>query len=253
MEGPVSKYNFVKLDIVAYQEEDMPKPIKVPRRLAYVKREVAEAIPSWLRGTDFWRSPQMQLTAMKTRRGAQWVGYSGHGNGNSIDLNVEATMQLLNVKRKAALDEQMRKCGFVCHRLDGEMAFECWHYNYLPDVAFAKVQNLQSAFGQYTFDQLDDAMIKEHEKEWEALEEDTKAKQWALQKLGFYTAGIDGIWGKKSKAAFSVFEDLYVKSSKKARDWRRVLSFMTADFVVIGNVGPGRKFEALEKEVTIEW
>lgn len=236
----------VRIKWNCYSNDGVEAP--VPKRLSLLRADAAAAIPPYMRGTDFYRSANQQITALRTRRGAQWPGYSGHGEGRSIDFDVELSMKVGGFKRKKDMDNENITFGWVNHLLtrDGR-GFEEWHNNYLPEIALG-VYNGRS-YGTRSLDELEAQIKLDHKDEWELLHplnmdatkkftgDECKPLQWCLSKAGFYDGEIDGLWGKHSISAFLHATAMW---GAKNHNTRRVLGFITAGVQVIGETpAPG--------------
>ena len=79
--------------------------------------------------SDMFRSPESSLRKVQTDPNALPPGVSIHNMGLAIDIDVDASMTGFGVKTKAALDAEMEKHGWFCHRRDHAREKECWHYN----------------------------------------------------------------------------------------------------------------------------
>lgn len=114
----------------------------VPERALYMHPDAAVALllveedTGGLVYTDILRSPEAIRQAYSTKKGStQPVGFSYHGYGGCVDVDVEATLAKLGTNYEG-LVQIMAARGFYCHRRDGNpTASESWHFNYLgPDV-----------------------------------------------------------------------------------------------------------------------
>ena len=245
---PVSTYNLVRVrwPCYIYEDEDDGNKTKtgnVPKRLALLQKGAALALPGFCFASDFYRSAQQQITALNTRKGAQWVGYSGHGEGVSVDLDCGWSMKEAGLKTKKELDTEMLKAGWVNHILPvGQWGHESWHYNYLPDIAQLLLRN-PKACGTRSLDELEAYIVQQHQTEWMLLStfdvtkkyrgEDAKPLQYALQVAKFYDGDIDGIWGRYSISAFLHASAMWGRANHSTR---RVLAFISARVNVIGEV-----------------
>lgn len=240
----VSTYELYRIKWPAYSNDGVAA--NVPKRLGVLTLDAATALPKTVLATDFYRSPQQQIRALRERRGAQWPGYSGHGEGISVDLDVSASMKLNGFPKKKDLDAYMREYGWVCHLLtkDGR-GFEEWHYNYLPEIA-----KEHTKYGARSLDELEAEIKRRRKPDWDKFgtfdttkdffPKDTSGiknvvlLQWALQKCGFYDGEIDGLWGKHSRAAFAHATMMW---GAKNHSTKRVLAFISANVKVLGEVG----------------
>jgi len=146
--------------------------------------------------SDVLRTPESSLRAVKSGRGAKMPGFSGHNFGFSIDVDVKNTMKKLDLKTKPELDIWMANFGWYCHRTDGKLDHESWHWNFLGlDFKVGKVKS--------TAGYLEDKIQAWYGKQ---LHLDAIGQQQALKKLGFYGGDIDGLFGQRSKDALAAFQ-----------------------------------------------
>lgn len=113
-----------------------------PKRALYMRPEAAVALmlvekdTGGLVYTDIFRSAQAILQAYLSKPGiTQPVGYSFHGYGGAVDIDIDATKAKLGTTY-GGLITIMEARGFYCHRRDGEAGegkSESWHFNYLGD------------------------------------------------------------------------------------------------------------------------
>lgn len=192
----------------------------LPARMRFLASDAAASfaeIEPWAVVSDMWRSPESSLQAVREGRGAQPPGWSAHGIGLAIDLDIAASKALLGVATKAALDATMERHGWFCHRRDHVLGFEAWHYNFLG--VGAKVA------GALTSDEVEAAILARHGAE---LAPDDAECQRLLAKLGMYGGEIDGDIGPRSREAARAFErawGLNVDGVLDART-RRTLAFV---------------------------
>jgi len=153
--------------------------------------------------SDLLRTPESSLEAVRRGRGAQPPGYSLHNFGVALDLDIAPTMKRVGVATKPSLDAWMRERGWWCHRVDGKMAHEAWHYNYLrageqlghgPVTISPRVRST-AGYGEELIRRLYGAQI----------EPDDRACQEALARLRIYRGAIDGDVGPLTREAVRVF------------------------------------------------
>ncbi len=121
---------------------------QVPSRMRFLAPDVGPALMELEKDTggyvysDMWRSADASLQARRVKRGVQRPGYSPHGFGLAVDLDLYGIMKLYKVHYGDILDV-MRAHGWYCHRRDGlgpdEM--EAWHFNYLGNDAQKYLQH----------------------------------------------------------------------------------------------------------------
>lgn len=110
-----------------------------PKRALYMHPEAAHALmlveqdTGGLVYTDIYRSPEASRNAYRAKGGTQPAGYSYHGFGGCVDLDVGETLKKLGTTYDG-LCTIMEARKFYCHRRDGNpTASESWHFNYLDD------------------------------------------------------------------------------------------------------------------------
>lgn len=109
---------------------------KLPDRFRYLHPEAAAScvrmlgLAPWMRFSDMWRSAAESLHAVETKAGTKRPGYSGHGFGFSVDLDVDDCLRRSGMS-KPELDAWMQTNGWWCHRRDGQGGSESWHFNFL--------------------------------------------------------------------------------------------------------------------------
>jgi hypothetical protein len=189
--------------------------------------------------TGMRRTAEASLAASRAKQGVQPPGYSGHNYGLSVDVAIEdftvpggterrqGTLTSLGLSYPELL-AVMEKHGWYCHRRDRQRGFEEWHFNFLEmskganhylaaagrSWALAIESLIQDLYGA-SFDLRDLEM------------------QEALQKLGLYGGGLDGIIGPRSKEAIWAFQRAW-KLTKGPADGatQRTLAFVAAEIVV---------------------
>lgn len=176
--------------------------------------------------SDMFRSPESSLQAVKEKRGALPPGYSAHGYGLSIDIDVGKTMKRLSVKKKADLDKLLRDdFGLHCHRLNGTPGFEEWHYDFDVDGKLAS----RIKPGNKSMQPARERMLTDlYGKAWKLSSTDA---QVALKILGLYSGEIDGKFGRLSTEACLAFQRTWnlQKSGKLDDRTKRVLWFVAAN------------------------
>jgi len=99
-----------------------------------------ERITGGLVYTDIYRSPEAILRAYRAKPGTQPVGYSFHGYGGCVDIDVDATLKKLGVTYDQLLSTMAAR-SFYCHRRDRDPnASESWHFNFVDNVNFVFTQ-----------------------------------------------------------------------------------------------------------------
>lgn len=182
--------------------------------------------------TDMWRASLSSLArkypaGKPARPGTQPPAYSAHNYGFAIDIDVEKTMKRLVIK-KPELDAIMAEHGFYCHRRDGKLEREAWHYNCVV-VGDVPTQWLRFAGKKSTAGAVE-AMIEALYGRFWALTEVIDA-QAMLQRIGMYHGEIDGIAGPLTREAIKAFQRAWklVVDGKLGPRTNRTLAFRAAE------------------------
>lgn len=85
--------------------------------------------------TDIWRSAEVSLHAQESKTGVQAPGFSGHNFGFSVDMDVDGCQKKAGIRYQRLL-EIMAEFQFFCHRRDGSLGSEEWHFNHFPDPKY---------------------------------------------------------------------------------------------------------------------
>jgi hypothetical protein len=194
----------------------------MPPRMRWLHPDAAQSfaeIAGWAVVSDMFRSPESSLAAVRAGRGAQPPGYSAHNYGLAIDVDIAASMKGAKLKSKKALDEAMKAQGWWCHRLDGVLGFEAWHYNFLG--VGAKVA------GSLTGDEVERRIVELYGAE---LAPDERECQRLLAKLRFYGGEVDGDVGPLTREAARAFERAWGLNVDGVLDakTRRTLAYVAA-------------------------
>lgn len=179
--------------------------------------------------SDLLRSAESSLSAVRRGRGAQPPGYSLHNFGVALDIDITPTMRAVGAKTKAALDAWMRERGWWCHRVDGQLGHEAWHYNYLrageqlghgPVTISPRVRST-AGYAEELVQRLYSAQ----------LAPDDRACQEALARLRLYAGPIDGDVGPLTREAVRVFRRGWGLADGDRLDprTRRTLALVAAD------------------------
>lgn len=172
--------------------------------------------------SDMYRSAESSLWAIQNRKGAQPPGWSGHGYGRCVDINILQTMKNVGAKSKRALDSFMLERGWYCHLTDGTMAIESWHYNYLGVKSdFVRPGDKATSVSLERF------LRATYSQFFTLINPELQA---ALAKLGLYGGSIDGILGPQSKQAITKFRETWKITEPNifGPKTQRCLSFVTA-------------------------
>ncbi len=180
--------------------------------VSFMARLVAYVVVS-----DMRRTPEQSFDAIKRRKGSLPPGRSGHGFGWSIDIHVPKTIANLqragyNVRSKRALDDWMAQRGWYCHRADGLMELENWHYNfldtdYLRDKTPAQKRAKSPAL-------LELQIQRAYGEVFSRFASDVSAHQRALATLKLYNGAVDGDAGPRTRSAISMFQRMMGKYSR---------------------------------------
>jgi hypothetical protein len=202
----------------------------LPPRMRWLHPEAADAfsrIATVVCVSDMYRSAESSLAAMQAKRGVLPPGFSRHGYGLAVDLDVGETMKRLGTKSKPQLDGWMLERGWTCHRLDGKLEIESWHFNYRDarDTIFTGERTTR-AMGERQLQRLYGSQMKLSPRE----------VQEALAKLGLYRGAINGKIGPLSIAAGEAFARAWkigggmkADAPKPSASFQRVLAFVAAD------------------------
>lgn len=195
----------------------------MPTRMLFLQADAAKsfaAMAGWAVVSDMFRSPESSLQAVREGRGAQPPGYSAHNYGLAIDIDIKPTMLNREVKNKKDLDGVMASHGWYCHRRDGVLAFEAWHYNFLGKDA--------SIAGTLTSDEIEAKIVNLY---GSSLRPDDAECQRLLAKLKMYDGEIDGIVGPRTREAVRAFERAWGINTDGVLDakTRRTLAYVSCE------------------------
>jgi hypothetical protein len=179
----------------------------MPKRMAFLHPEAAFRLTmaqadlgNNLVFSDIWRSSLESLRrAFPEGKPPSTItkppGFSGHNFGFSFDLDVNETMKRTKLSKKA-LDAALAKHGIWCHRRDGLIKVESWHYNVL-------LTDLSGFFAHSTAPAVERQIQLVY---GEALTADPRQTQRCLQYLKLYNGDIDGKHGPLTKTAVTAFQ-----------------------------------------------
>lgn len=199
----------------------------MPARMRLLHPEAADAfhtISDSVTVSDMYRSPESSLQAVRSGRGALRPGYSAHGFGFAIDIDIHTTMKAIKAKTKVELDEFMEKHGFYCHRQDHRIDSEAWHYNFLGFGAMVS--------GRLSSDEVEELIMSLYGAELSPS--DTECQR-LLAKLRMYGGEIDGDIGPRSREAIRVFKRAWGLLPDDHIDtiFRRTLAFVACEHEII--------------------
>jgi hypothetical protein len=199
---------------------------RMPDRALFLHPEAAESfrhdLAKFCIVSDMLRSAASSLEAVRSGRGAQPPGFSGHNYGLSIDIEVDEAMKAIGVDSKEELDRFMELRGWYCHRRDGKRGREDWHYNYLrllgSDLVIPARFKTTSGYLEALIQRLYGDVLKP----------DDKTCQTYLRELMFYRGAIDGKIGPQSREAVRAFQRAWgiKETAKLDKKTRRTLAFV---------------------------
>jgi putative peptidoglycan binding protein len=211
---------------------------QVPKRARYMAPDAGPAFLRWygaaggqLVVTDMWRSAESSLAAIKSKRGAQAPGYSGHGFGFSVDLDIEATLRARSYSYEALCQEAAMH-SFHSHVRNGdEQRAESWHFNHLGPGALgylARTDPREPA----TWSRAIEARIID--RYGPAMRCTPGEAQAMLCRLGYYRGEVDARIGPLSRAALGAFQRAWMLPVTEALDERttRTLLFVAARIAI---------------------
>lgn len=180
--------------------------------------------------TDVFRSAEVSLMALRSKRGVKFPSYSGHNFGLSFDLDVHATLLALG-KRYPDLIDMLGDHSFFCHRRDMDgSASESWHFNAILKKEY---MDLALPHDRGSWDQPVEQVM------WDLYGQDFSYDGHELQrklvKLGLYHGEIDGSIGPLSQEAIMAFQRTWGlrPSGVAARTEQRLLAYVTAEVEVV--------------------
>lgn len=195
---------------------------RMPDRALFLAPDAAASflsIADLVTVSDMLRTPEASLAAVRAKRGAQPPGYSAHNYGLAIDVDIRATMRTMEAPSKRDLDAQLAAYGWRCHRLDGKMGFEAWHYNYLPGVITVGVTRTSSF--------IEAEIQRRYGAHFVLSDREIQAR---LRMLSMYRGELDGEIGPLSREALRAFQRAWGLRENGATDARtqRTLALVTA-------------------------
>jgi len=180
------------------------------------------------RASDMLRSAAESLHAIETKTGTKAPGLSGHGYGICIDVDVEDCLQRFGLRTKVELDHWMQDNGWWCHRKDGKLGPESWHYSFFGDQA--------DHFGVNQVDEYDTS----HALERKILELYGSGLNLTAEEA---TAALEALHFDAGDLSFAPMAQAGVKAFQRAWDLRatgildagtiRTLAFVTASRSVV--------------------
>lgn len=211
---------------------------KLPTRMLAMHPDAARALikleaeTGGLVYVGIFRTADAQLEAHRTKDGTKAVGYSGHGFGLSIDLDLKETMSVRGL-RYIPLCEMLEHYGFYCHvrNLDGKRG-ESWHFNWLGTSQPETYLRLADPMDARTWDEPLEARIQElYGKQF--LLSPMRVQQ-DLARLGFYGGEFDGDHGPLTISAIKAFQRAWglVVDGRAGPVTQRVISFVCAERVI---------------------
>lgn len=149
--------------------------------------------------SDMWR-PMVESLNRKYRGGVVSTitkppGFSGHNFGLSFDIDTEKTMKLTGLTKRQ-LDAALAKHGIECHRRDGLLKVEAWHYNCLTPEALSKIGSSSAPAVEWLAGQL-------YAQTWNPTPSQI---QRALNITMHANLKVDGKIGAATRAAVTLFQ-----------------------------------------------
>lgn len=177
---------------------------------------------------SIYETPDDTRRAFQSQAVAEAPGYSAHGYGLAIDIDIDATMALRNWNYKQLM-EAFASCGWFCHRRDGQgYGTASQHFNFLlpsPSLYLALTEaHLQSSWSKAVEDKINDMYGA-------SFVMTARTVQAALTKLGYYDGTVDGNFDLHGVAAVQKFQSEWclAEDGVAGAKTQRVLSFVTAD------------------------
>ena len=176
---------------------------------------------------DIWRDPVASLLARRTRRGTQTLGYSTHGWGLAVDLDVATILDEKKISYETLL-YIMKKRGWYCHRRDGyEGRPEAEHFNFLGDLAekyLVKTTQDPTTWGRPAEERI-------YERHGTAFQVALPEVQERLAKIGLYCGEFTGQLDQYTREAILAFQRAYdlVEDGPASMSLCRALVFVTVD------------------------
>jgi hypothetical protein len=172
--------------------------------------------------SDGYRDAMASLVARQNKSGVQPPGWSGHNYGISFDCDVEQTLKNLKVTYSSLL-ELFKSYGWTCHRADGQLGSESWHFNCLsmgdnpPKGAEGPQLWMRQNYPMF---------CRKSDATWNDLE----WVQTMLQKLKLYGGAVDGSNGPLTRAGINAFCKAYdLKNNGPDERVIRTLAIVTAE------------------------
>src|SRR4030067_628099 len=98
--------------------------VRGPARMKFLASDAAVSLAALERDTgglvynDLWRDPVASLQARRTRKTSQLPGYTTHGYGLGVDLDLKTILQEKQIRYEDLL-YIMKKRGWLWHRRGG--------------------------------------------------------------------------------------------------------------------------------------
>lgn len=190
-----------------------------------VARIVAEWGDRWA-VSDMYRSAEASLAAVQAKTGVQPPGFSGHNFGVSFDLDVGHTTRALGLTYAALLDALAAR-GWFCHRRDGQLGPESWHFNFFGEDAVKFLAAIDPG-RPATWSRGAEQCIQKRYPSAECFQLGPDDIQAALAKLGMYRGAVDGKLGPLSLAAVGAFCRAWRLPETTDDRFKRTLAFVAA-------------------------
>jgi hypothetical protein len=207
--------------------------VRGPARMKYLAPDAAVALHAVERDTDgliyfdMWRDPTASLLARRTRKGSQLPGYTTHGFGLAVDLDLLATLDEKKIRYEDLL-YIMRKRGWYCHRRDGEANLpESEHFNFLGELAEKYL--VKTTMDPTTWQRPAEERI--YERYGCHFQVDLPGVQKLLERAGFYVGPQSGQLDAYTREAILAFQRAWdlIEDGTASMTLCRALVFVTAE------------------------
>lgn len=213
--------------------KQLPSTVLGPARMKYLAPDAAAALEALERDygsfeyTDFYRDPISSLLARRTRKGTPLTGYSSHGYGFGLDINIKKIIEKRQISYETLL-YVMKKRGWYCHRRDGHPdGRESEHFNYLGDMAEKYLT--KCTLDPTTWSRPAEERI--YELFGAEFQIDLPTCQQLLSRVGLYGGETTGTLDPYTREAIMAFQRTWdlVVDGMPTTSFCRVLRFVTAE------------------------
>jgi len=213
--------------------QQLPPGLRGPARQKLLAPDAAASLESLEKDTDgldyldVYRDPVACLLARRTRKGSQLPGYTSHGYGMSIDLDIKKILEERKISYETLL-YVLKKRGWFCHRRDGDPnGREAEHFNYLGDLGEKYL--LRCTLDPTTWSRAAEERI--YEKYGTHFQVDLPTCQRLLARAGFYTGEFTGTLDPYTREAVMAFQRAWdlVEDGTVGPTFCRVLVYITCE------------------------